>query len=109
MVTHPNYDNNMNVLRDVLSTSLPGEFGFKFFNEETPKRYRDFEAIIASSKVAWVLGTGADYAIMHQFTLTTRFKPLNHITRKPFRTIEKAKTWLDVPLEYEIDHAANGA
>lgn len=106
MVNHPKYDKNMNVLRDVLSTSLPDEFGFNFFKEKTPIRYQEFDATIGDVKVAWVLGTGADYAIMHQFTLTTRFKPLGHITRKPFRSIDKAKIWLDLPSDYKIDFAA---
>lgn len=75
MIGHPQYAQNMNVLRDVLSTSLPPEFGFKFFAEQTPKRYKDIEPIMGQSKVAWVLGTGKDFATMHQFTLTTRFKP----------------------------------
>ena len=104
MVKHPKHHKNLNVLRDVLSTSLPDEFGFKFFSEKTPTRYKDLEAFIGASKVAWVLGSGADYAIMHQFTLTTRLKPLGLITRKPFRSIEKAKAWLDVPPGYEINH-----
>ena len=108
MVSHPAYDKNMNVLRDVTETTLPPEFGFKFFSEETPVRYKEFEITVGSSKVAWVLGSGKDYAILHQFTLTARFKPLNHITRKPFRTIEKAKNWLDIPLEYNIDFASTG-
>ncbi len=109
MIGHPQYRPNMNVLRDVLTTSLPDEFGFEFFSKKTPERYKDIEPIMGESKVAWVLGSGQDYATMHQFTLTTRFGPLSHITRKPFRSLEEAKQWLEVPLDYEIDYGANEA
>jgi len=109
MVIHPKYHANMNVLRDVLSTSLPNEFGFEFFSKKTPERYKDIEPIMGKSKVAWVLGSGKDYATMHQFTLTKRFGPLSHIERKPFRTIADAKVWLDIPADFEINYDASDA
>jgi len=109
MIEHPTYTSNTNVLRDVLSTKLPEEFGFEFFSKETPERYKDIEPIMGKSNVAWVLGTGKDYATMHQFTLTTRFAPLSHIERKPFRSLEDAKEWLDIPADYEINYDANDA
>ena len=106
MVNHPKYDKNMNVLRDVLSTSLPDEFGFKFFNEKTPIRYQEFDTTIGDVKVAWALGSGKDYAAIHQYTLTTRLEFEADIEHKPFRDIARAKKWLDVPSDYEIDMAA---
>ena len=109
MIKHPKYVTNMNVIRDVLKTTLPEEFGFDFFSKQTPKRYEDIEPQLGKSKVAWVLGTGKDYAKMHQFTLTTRFDALSHITRKPFRNLADAFEWLGIPADYEINYEANEA
>ncbi|MBT4938036.1 MAG: hypothetical protein HON14_02810 [Rhodospirillaceae bacterium] len=107
MIEKPEYLPNMNVIRDVLTTTLPDEFGYKFFSEKTPDRYKDIESVMGQSNVAWVLGNGKDYAIMHQFTLTARFADsLSHITRKPFRTLEAAREWLEIPPDYEIHHDA---
>ncbi len=109
MFKHPTYKkNNLNVLKDVTATFLPPEYGFKFSSEQTPIRYKEFDDVIGKSNIAWVLGTSKDYVIMHKFTLITRFKPLHHITRKPFRTIEKAKKWLEIPPDYEIDYTRFG-
>ena len=104
MIRHSDYRPNMNVLRDVLTTTLPSEFGYEFFSKKTPERYKDIEPVMGKSKVAWVLSSGKDYAKMHQFTLTTRFAPMTHITRKPFRTLEDAKKWLEIPENYNISH-----
>jgi hypothetical protein len=109
MIENPLYTTNMNVLRNVLQAALPSEFGFEFFKQNTPKRYKDIEPIMGQSKVAWVLGSGKDHATMHQFSLTTRFGPLSHIERKPFRSVEDAKMWLDIPVNYEIRYEANDA
>mgnify|MGYP001273517877 CR=1 FL=1 len=109
MLEHPQYLPDMNVLRDVLTTSLPVEYGFKFFSDRTTERYKNIEPHMGDCKVAWVLGTGKDYATMHQYNLTTRFGPLLRIERKPFRTIEDAKVWLDVPADFEINYDASDA
>lgn len=98
----------MNVLRDVLDTSLPEEFGYKFFSEQTPKRYENIAGIVDRGKIAWVLGNGKDYATIHQFTLTTRFASLSNTSRMPFRAIDKAREWLGLPLDYEIDFSGGG-
>jgi hypothetical protein len=109
MIEHPLCTANMNVLRNVLKTTLPPEFGFDFFKQNTPERYKDIEPVMGESKVAWVLGRGKDYATMHQLSLTTRFGPFSQVIRKPFRSVEDAKIWLDIPANYEINYEAKDA
>ena len=62
LISHPEFRANINILRDVLETSLPAEYNYNYFSEVTPAEYKDIDPKLGKCKVAWALGSGKDYA-----------------------------------------------
>ena len=72
---------------------------------ESKPKIEEIQHQIGKSKIAWVLGNGRDYGLIHQWIVNHR-RSGAIVTRKPFREIEAAMQWLGPPEDYEIKFPA---
>jgi hypothetical protein len=102
LLQHPDYEKNLNLLRDVSELSLPEDYDLDFFRKNVNESMSRTEGKLGSGRnVAWVLNNAHDFKIVHQWTAIARLN-LQVIERRPFRDIRAARTWLKIPENYEI-------
>jgi len=104
ILTHQDFRMGLNILRDAREAVQPDVYGYHFFLQESPKRLNRFESAFGDCKLAWVINDAQEFAKVHQFTLARRLSD-DTIERKPFKTIEAAKDWLNIPEDYQITFA----
>ena len=102
---NPKFRDGMNILRDMRQTKLPQEIDYQFFKSFQSDDLDDAKLAIGIAKLAWVVGNRDDYILVHQVTVKSRLE-LGSFNRKAFRDIEKAKEWLGIPADYEIEGPA---
>jgi len=97
-----NYRTGMNFLRDANQAPFSEKFEDRSI-EDGNNRVRKIDDLqIGSCRVAWVVANGNDYGIIHRFSVSSRFEQA--VERKPFRELEKAREWLGIPDEYQINY-----
>ena len=96
----PTYRKGMNFLRDISQTSLATRMGDKSFIKEGRRLSKEYDIRLENGRIAWVLSSSTDYAMVHRWTVTSRSS--GAVERKPLRDIEKARLWLGIPDDYKI-------
>jgi hypothetical protein len=97
----PAFRPGMNFFRDSASTSLPAEFGYAYFARTKERSIGAIEKQIGSVKMAWLVDGANDFTIIHQLSVSTRLTPAG-LQRRPFRSIESAFNWLELPADFQI-------
>tara|TARA_B100000315_G_scaffold260808_1_gene325646 strand:+ start:7781 stop:8212 length:432 start_codon:yes stop_codon:yes gene_type:complete len=102
----PAHKKDMNVLHDVTQLSLPDEYDLQWFRENVRKESTETMDINLGRgrKAAWILSNPRDFKVIHQWSVVDRLNT-SVVERRPFRDIEKAKEWLEIPTGYVIDYA----
>ncbi len=104
LLSHDEYIPGINLLRDVSSPTLPSEYDYEL--------YRYFSSTVMPSvytnlgterKVAWIISNPRDFKIVHQWCVVKRLNELV-FDRRPFRSIENAMKWLEIPDGYEVSY-----
>ena len=104
LAANPDHVLNMNIIRDITLTNLPDEYDLAWFQKHSDSDLADVDKYVGSGrKVAWVLGNPKDFKTVHQWCAVNR---LNRyvIERLPFRSVESAMKWLEIPEGYEISY-----
>ena len=96
------YRRGMNFLRDVRKTIFSPEIDYRYIKNYQSGGSSEADKIGGAAKVAWVAGSREDYILVHQVSLTDRLRP-GSFQRRPFRDIKKARKWLGIPEDYEIE------
>tara|TARA_B100000315_G_scaffold161555_1_gene150045 strand:- start:5747 stop:6172 length:426 start_codon:yes stop_codon:yes gene_type:complete len=104
ILAHPKFRKGINILRDASEAVQPEEYGYKYFQKESPQRVGKYEQAFGNCKLAWVISNPREFAIIHQFTLSRRMSE-DVIERRPFKTIDAAKEWLNIPENYVISYS----
>ncbi|MBT4938633.1 MAG: hypothetical protein HON14_05835 [Rhodospirillaceae bacterium] len=104
ILAHPKFRKGINILRDASEAVQPENYGYKFFQKDSPQRLAKYEQPFGNCKLAWVISNPREFAMVHQFTLARRLSE-DTIERQPFKTIEAAKEWLNIPEDYEISYS----
>ena len=103
MFNDPHYRSGMHNLRDIRDQVIPSDISFKSLSDEAKKIMDAFDSRLAKCRLAVVAGDVQSYAKVHQFIVAGRLSD-SPVERKPFRDIEKALRWLDIPEGYEINY-----
>lgn len=106
ILADPAFRPGMNFLRDASRTMLPAEFGYQYFVRTKEKVMGAIEMQIGTADMAWVVGSARDFAAIHQLCVSNRLTP-DGLQRRPFRGIESAFNWLELPADYQIRHPVN--
>jgi len=91
----------MNFFRDTRATELPDSFDYGYFKETRASVMYDIEISLGDCKMAWLVGNGRDYAIIHRLGVSSRLTP-DSIHRRPFREVRQALEWLGLPEDYKF-------
>jgi len=87
---------------------LPTEFGYEYFARTNEQSVGVIEKQIGAIKMAWLVDGAHDFTIIHQLSVSTRLTPTG-LQRRPFRSIESAFDWLQLPADYQIRYPASAA
>lgn len=101
----PAFRPGMKFFRDSTRTSLPAEFGYEYFARTKEQSMGAIEKQIGAVKMAWLVDGAHDFTIIHQLSVCNRLTPTG-LQRRPFRGIESAFNWLELPADYQIRHPA---
>jgi hypothetical protein len=102
LVNLPNYIKGMNLLRDISVTTLPTGYDLEWIKKDYESRVKSQDQKLGSDrKAAWVVGNANDFKLIHQFCAITRLSH-NIVDRQPFRNMDRAFEWLDIPEDYEF-------
>ncbi|MBT3990810.1 MAG: hypothetical protein HON14_16555 [Rhodospirillaceae bacterium] len=101
MEANPHFTRGMDILRDISATSFPEIYNFEYFKHQSHSQFKDIASGLGRCKIAWVLGNGRDYGLVRQWVTTLNLTSAT-IERKPFRDIDAAKDWLNVPKDYSF-------
>jgi hypothetical protein len=96
MEMDPLFSKSMNILRDISATSLPVEYSYGYFKNQSQPQFEGIVEGLGQCKIAWVLGNGRDFGLVLQW-LSSRRLTSTIVERKPFRDIESAREWLEIP------------
>lgn len=103
-ILDPEYLPGMNYLRDVTQTVLPPEYCLNWFKKHAVDVLPQVEKGLGTSrKVAWVLSNANDFKTIHQWAATIRLN-MYVSERRPFRSVDNARAWLEIPEEYEVSY-----
>ena len=97
----PAFRPGMNFFRDCSSTTLPTEFGYEYFARTKEQSMGAIEKEIGAVKMAWLVNGAHDFTIIHQMSVSSRLTTAG-VQRRPFRGIESAFNWLELPADYQI-------
>ncbi len=101
---HPDFIPGMNMLRDFSLTQIPNEYNIERFKAGYEGWIKKNDRALGSGrKVAWVLKDKEDFITIHKFCAYTRLNSMV-AAREPFRNIENALKFLDVPQDYVIEY-----
>ncbi|MDP6428264.1 MAG: hypothetical protein QGH73_03265 [Rhodospirillales bacterium] len=100
LLADPEFHRGLNILRDTRQVSIPDIYADTRELINAREQMKSYAENFQSSRFAWVVGSAADYAIVHRWSATTRLDA--HVERRPFRDMMKAKEWLGIPGDYEI-------
>jgi len=104
LVNHPDHTKNMGLLRDVTLTSFPERYDLEWFRQNATTTLALVDDDLGTGRrVAWVLGNGNDYKVVHQWSVIGRLNT-KVIERRPFRDVAKAMKWLGIPDGYVISY-----
>ncbi len=103
VLAHPDFKIGMNFLRDVREQPFPADITYQSISEGAQYMLQKNDLLIGNCRWAVVVKDAENYAKMHQFIVTGRLSRAE-VERKPFRDIEKAKEWLDLPADYQIKY-----
>ena len=92
----------MNFLHDASNISFVENPTTKSIGAKRDRLKKFDDPEIGTCRIAWVVATAIDYGIMHRISVTNRFNP--EVERRPFRDSEKARTWIEIPEDYEINY-----
>ena len=51
--------------------------------------------------MAWLVAGAHDFTVIHQLSVSTRLTAAG-LLRRPFRSLESAFNWLEIPVDYQI-------
>jgi hypothetical protein len=102
ITSDPQFVPNLNILRDTTETTVLETYGDTHELRKAREGTEKYTAKFKGTRFAWVVGSPADYAAAHRWSVTTRLE--SHVTRKPFREISQARQWLGIPEYYEIKY-----
>jgi hypothetical protein len=100
---HPDHRASMSIFHDLSDHGFQPDITYKSLAEKSKDMMRAFRSRIGQCKAAYVVGDGQNYAKVHQFTVAGRLGDYP-IERKPFRDVENALRWLDLPEGYQINY-----
>lgn len=100
-ILDPDYRQGMNILRDMTGSNFPESFNFVSLKETGNIIVPDVDRAMGKCKLAIVVNCAKDFATAHQMAVATRMIGTN-VERKPFRDMQKARDWLEIPDQYQI-------
>ena len=101
-INNPNFKMGMNFWQDVRDQPFPSDTSYKYLKEKSNLAREKYDALIGKCRWATIVSDAEEYARVHQFVVTGRLRP-DLVERKPFRDIIKAREWLGIPEDYEIE------
>ena len=99
-IEHDDFRPGMNILRDTRNHELPDFLDYNWFKNDFEEIYREQHLLMQGSKFAWLVGTSADFAKAHSWSLVTRTTQGQN--RMAFRNLRQSLDWLGVPADYTI-------
>jgi len=103
---HPDYREGMNFLRDCREQKISKDISFKALSTEAHRVTDEYDPKRGKCRTAFVVSNAESYSKVHQYVVSGR---LSHtqVERRAFRDIEKAKEWLGLPENYEINYPSS--